>query len=158
MAMRPGTRIVSHEFDLGAWRPDETTRVGTGVVHLWIVPANAAGEWDLSFADHDAASPVRLRLRQRYQDLLGSAVLDAAETSVRGGRVEGTLARFAFTDASGRLLRFEAQVDTDRMSGTLNDGRSARAFSARRVGLPPSLVGATPATEVDALDQPDEAR
>ncbi|WP_423602152.1 SAM-dependent methyltransferase [Sphingomonas sp. MS122] len=36
--LEPGTRIVSHAFDMGDWRPDETRRVGSAVVHLWRVP------------------------------------------------------------------------------------------------------------------------
>ena len=41
--LRPGTRIVSHDFDMGDWRPDRTVRI-TGptrehVLYLWTVPA-----------------------------------------------------------------------------------------------------------------------
>jgi SAM-dependent methyltransferase len=41
--LRPGTRIVSHDFDMGDWRPDRTLRAKgptrEHVIHLWIVPA-----------------------------------------------------------------------------------------------------------------------
>jgi len=38
-ALRPGTRIVSHNYDLGAtWRPDETELESGSLVHLWRVP------------------------------------------------------------------------------------------------------------------------
>jgi uncharacterized protein (TIGR03000 family) len=42
-SLRPGTRIVSHRFKLGDWKPDKTTTV-TGAdgddytLHLWVVP------------------------------------------------------------------------------------------------------------------------
>lgn len=36
--LHPGARIVSHAFDMGDWRPDESRRVGGAVVHLWRVP------------------------------------------------------------------------------------------------------------------------
>lgn len=40
--LRPGTRIVSHDFDMGDWRPDRTLRVKgptrEHTLHLWIVP------------------------------------------------------------------------------------------------------------------------
>lgn len=36
--LRPGARIVSHAFDMGDWKPDETRRVGGALVHLWRVP------------------------------------------------------------------------------------------------------------------------
>jgi peptidoglycan/xylan/chitin deacetylase (PgdA/CDA1 family)/precorrin-6B methylase 2 len=37
--LRPGTRIVSHQFRLGDWIPDETVRTNEGAdLHLWVVP------------------------------------------------------------------------------------------------------------------------
>ena len=41
--LRPGTRIVSHDFRMGDWEPEETVRVPWGklyrTVYLWTVPA-----------------------------------------------------------------------------------------------------------------------
>lgn len=37
--LAPGSRIVSHKFDMGeAWTPEQTVRVGDSVIHLWTVP------------------------------------------------------------------------------------------------------------------------
>ena len=42
-ALRPGTRIVSHQFGLGEWKPDRTIRSSHGTdVFLWTVPARQA--------------------------------------------------------------------------------------------------------------------
>jgi SAM-dependent methyltransferase len=48
LALKPGTRIVSHDWDLGDWKPQQTTvvpvpekQVGiekSSRVHLWVVP------------------------------------------------------------------------------------------------------------------------
>jgi len=35
--LKPGTRIVSHNFSMGDWPPDQTVRVGSSVVYLWTV-------------------------------------------------------------------------------------------------------------------------
>ena len=40
--LRPGTRIVSHAFDMGDWRPEETRNVGGTTVYLWRVPERPA--------------------------------------------------------------------------------------------------------------------
>lgn len=40
--LKTGARIVSHAFDMGEWRPDETRRAGGATVHLWRVPEPAA--------------------------------------------------------------------------------------------------------------------
>ncbi len=37
--LRPGTRIVSHDFDMGDWRPEETVAVDGKTVYLWTIPA-----------------------------------------------------------------------------------------------------------------------
>jgi SAM-dependent methyltransferase len=36
--LRPGTRIVSHDFDMGDWKPDETISVDGKTVYLWTIP------------------------------------------------------------------------------------------------------------------------
>jgi Methyltransferase domain len=42
--LKPGTRIVSHAFDMGNWKPDRTEQVqadgGTNTIYFWTVPAN----------------------------------------------------------------------------------------------------------------------
>jgi hypothetical protein len=53
--LKPGTRIVSHDFDLGDWQADETAEFysklkygesgGNSKVFLWIVPADVSGRW-----------------------------------------------------------------------------------------------------------------
>ncbi len=36
--LRPGTRIVSHQFDMGTWQPDKKVELNGRSVYLWIVP------------------------------------------------------------------------------------------------------------------------
>ncbi|MHC2993154.1 RNA methyltransferase [Pontibacter sp. HJ8] len=36
--LKPGTRIVSHAFDMGDWQPDETMNVEGSTIYLWTVP------------------------------------------------------------------------------------------------------------------------
>jgi len=37
--LKPGSRVVSHAFDMGDWKPDRTERIDGRTVYLWIVPA-----------------------------------------------------------------------------------------------------------------------
>ena len=37
--LKPGSRIVSHSFDMGDWNPDKELRVEDTVIYLWTVPA-----------------------------------------------------------------------------------------------------------------------
>jgi precorrin-6B methylase 2 len=41
LKLKPGTRIVSHDFDMGDWKPQRTLKVGRSTVYLWRVPRAA---------------------------------------------------------------------------------------------------------------------
>ena len=36
--LRPGTRVVSHSYDMGDWEPDEMRRVAGRRIYLWTIP------------------------------------------------------------------------------------------------------------------------
>jgi len=37
--LRPGTRIVSHQFDMGTWKPDKKVELTAGrTIYLWTIP------------------------------------------------------------------------------------------------------------------------
>lgn len=42
LQLKPGTRIVSHAFDMGDWKPDKTVDVNGRRVYYWVVPAGGA--------------------------------------------------------------------------------------------------------------------
>ena len=72
--MRPGTRVVSHAFDMGDWPPDEHERIAEKNVYLWTIPAVAGGEWRLIRADGTVAM---LTIEQRYSRITGTLGSDA---------------------------------------------------------------------------------
>lgn len=37
--LKPGSRIVSHAFDMGDWYPEDTEQVGSSFIYLWRIPA-----------------------------------------------------------------------------------------------------------------------
>ena len=36
--LKPGTRIVSHAFDMGDWKPDKTAEIDGRMIYFWVVP------------------------------------------------------------------------------------------------------------------------
>jgi SAM-dependent methyltransferase len=82
--MKPGTRIVSHAFDMGDWEPDERDTVDGKNVFFWIVPAKVEGKWTL-----DGAQKMTLELSQQYQMVGGKAEIDGKSVNVTGGRLRG---------------------------------------------------------------------
>lgn len=88
--MAPGTRIVSHSFDMGEWQPDEQDSVFNRGVYLWIIPAQVAGTWEIRL-DADTP-PILLTLTQEFQQLSGQAKqsgkpLKLGELSLRGPEI-----------------------------------------------------------------------
>ena len=47
LRLKPGTRVVSHLWDMGEWEADESFRVADSAAYLWVVPADVAGHWTL---------------------------------------------------------------------------------------------------------------
>lgn len=39
--LKPGSRVVSHAFDMGDWKPDKTERINGRTIYLWTIPAKA---------------------------------------------------------------------------------------------------------------------
>jgi precorrin-6B methylase 2 len=40
--LKPGTRVVSHAFDMGDWKPQQTMTVSGRSIYLWTIPQPAA--------------------------------------------------------------------------------------------------------------------
>ena len=120
--MRPGTRVVSHDYDMGDWHWDQRQRVGNATIYLWIVPAHVAGTWQIS----SGGRTTPLVLEQHYQQVLGTAGVGRIEQ----GRLNGSHIRFLANLGEGRRT-FEGRVDGDRivpLSGT--DWHAERARQA----------------------------
>ena len=117
--LKPGTRVVSHSFDMGNWKPDIHTEVGHRQVFMWIVPARAAGRWQGSIG----AERFGLDLQQEYQYLKGSAEIDGMTLAVREGWLHGTDMHLALSN--GRKLR--GRVDGHRITSLSTPGNTATA-------------------------------
>lgn len=40
--LKPGTRVVSHAFDMGDWKPEKTQEVGGTTIYFWTIPERGA--------------------------------------------------------------------------------------------------------------------
>lgn len=48
--LKPGTRIVSHAFDMGRWKPQQTLKVDGSTVYFWTIPAKGTPEYTAAAA------------------------------------------------------------------------------------------------------------
>ena len=118
-ALKPGTRIVSHDWDMGDWKPDRTTVVPvpnkavgfekSSKVHLWTVPARVEGLWCAAGLLRGAS----IRLTQKYQAFEGVlAWRDRTRDLV--GTVNGTALRVP-AGSNGELV-LQASDNTLRIT------------------------------------------
>ena len=135
LQLRPGTRIVSHDWDMGEWQPDRTVKVEVpdkpvglekaSRIHLWIVPARLQGTW----CGAGKAKGATLTLAQEFQRVRGE--LARAEEKVQfDGRIEGFVARAPKRfnlHLEGDRLRFQA---VDRRFGEYQRTLFTRARGA----------------------------
>jgi SAM-dependent methyltransferase len=132
LQLRPGTRVVSHDWDMGEWQPDRTIKVDVpdkpvGVdkssrIHLWIVPARMQGTW----CGSGKAKGATLTLAQEFQRLRGE-LQQGNERVAFEGKVEGFVARAPRRfnlHLDGERLRVQA---VDRKFGDLQRALFTRA-------------------------------
>ena len=89
LKMKPGTRVVSHQFTMGDWEPDEEANVDSHRALFWLVPARVAGNWTVQVADEGDKGTMKLQLRQRYQKVEGQSTWDGASRPDRGRQAVG---------------------------------------------------------------------
>jgi SAM-dependent methyltransferase len=115
--MRPGTRVVSNDFNMGDWLPDRWERVEKRVVYLWIVPAQVAGDWHVTVRRDGHARNFELALAQKFQELSGSATIDGRAVPVRDGVVNGERVGFAVDLGGDGGTRFEGRLLDGHLEG-----------------------------------------
>ena len=123
--LEPGSRVVSHDFDMGAWQADSIVRVpeengGRATVYFWKIPAHVAGTWVVTRPD---GSEARIRIDQKYQQLRMS--LPDGSTDVGGASLDGATVSFVLGTST-----YTGTVSGDGMRGTTDGGGN---WSARRV-------------------------
>lgn len=122
--LKPGTRIVSHVFGMGEWKPDHALTARGMHVYKWIVPARVAGDWRIETAEGESFT---VRFDQRYQHVEGSYRQDGIDMSMGFAAVDGSRVRF-----SAHERHFVGEVEGDIMSGEAGPG-TVPAWRAIRI-------------------------
>jgi SAM-dependent methyltransferase len=141
--LRPGSRVVSHNFGMDSWAPDERSEVRVEDiahdVYLWIVPANVSGTWTWKLDKGAAPCACLLEISQRFQKWEGRLLVDGTEAVVRDAKLQGDKIAFAAEAAIGgktATLTFEGKADGHDIAGLVKvaiDGKNAAyAWKAKR--------------------------
>ena len=98
LALAPGTRIVSHDWDMAEWAPDRTVtipvpdkKIGlekSSKVHLWIVPARINGGWCGAGKSRGITLDVEQKFQQAHATLMRGAVRQEFDARLEGARAK----------------------------------------------------------------------
>ncbi len=131
--VRPGTRIVSNAFDMGDWKADRTMTIKTNsgmqsYAYLWTMPADLSGRWRLT-TDGGSAREYTLDVKQKYQEVSGTATAGGKATPLTGFSVKGDQVAFTIGDT-----RFTGEVSDDEATGTAKGKNGSHSWRAARTG------------------------
>ncbi len=137
--LRPGTRILSHDYPLGGWIPERYVQmdledkvaisgVTTTLIYLYVVPAKVAGSWSVKIPA--AASKVtRLDLKQQISRISGSALVDGKSIPLEDAKLTGDQISFRLAGRSGT---YSGKVNGGAISGTFAAGSAKASWTAAK--------------------------
>jgi hypothetical protein len=156
--LKPGTRIVSHDFSMEDWKPDVHVQMdakekyggsgGKSDIYFWVIPAKVGGTWQWEMPVSGKRRPYQVVLTQKFQTVSGIVKTDGRDVPLQNLRLRGDQISFSFTAAVNggpAKQEFSGKVEGEAISGTarLSGGRIQAQFdwSARRT-VKAALIGA----------------
>ena len=145
--LKPGTRVVSHDYDMGEWPPDvaftmdapdkPVGRDKTSKVFYWVVPAKASGKWRWQTALDGNARTFELVLNQMFQKIDGTLSVDGKPALIEDVRLTGDQLSFAVRLEQARY-EFNGRIFMNGVEGTVRaqrDGATPQRWAATRTEI-----------------------
>jgi hypothetical protein len=126
--LKPGTRVVSHAFDMEEWKPDRHETVDGRHVYLWIVPAKVAGRWKVQ----DGERSFTIELEQQFQNVKGTALINGEKVPLQNVTLRGAEISFELTNKGQQPRLFRGRVAGDRIEPAPGAGGNSTGWRATR--------------------------
>ncbi len=147
--LKPGTRLVSHDYGFGEWPPDveivmdapgkPVGRDQKSKVMFWVVPTRAAGKWVWTGPGAAAGQFYELQLDQAFQKITGTVGLAGRTAKIEDAVLTGEHIAFAVTlPEGGKPVRytFSGKVINNAIAGEMRRGNDKpEAWNATRTEL-----------------------
>ena len=136
--LKPGTRIVSHDYPLTGWIPEKYVQmdledkvqisgVTTTLIYLYVVPAKVQGKWSAQMPPAVSREPVTLSFAQQLTKVKGSMRLNGKEVPLEEAKLRGDRLSFRL---AGRKGEFSGQVKGRSIEGIVETGGTKAPWSA----------------------------
>jgi hypothetical protein len=132
LELKPGTRIVSHDFSMDEWRADEAVTFevqdkygpgggsGASTIYFWKVPAKVTGTWQWQSNIAGKPQSYEMVLEQNFQIIGGTVRLGGHSVKLQDAKLSGDQITGSFTaDVNGGPLK---HVFAGRVTGGTIDG------------------------------------
>ncbi len=142
--LKPGTRVVSHDFDMGNWKPDQQITVPVpgktygapkSDVLMWVIPADFAGAWRWQGDGKHVHEAV---LEQTFQRISARGQIDGRSAVLGKIEVRGDSIRFVMA-ANAVQREYRGRISGDTISGTTvtigtaDDDKAMQPWRATRI-------------------------
>jgi len=132
--LKPGTRIVSHSFDMDDWEPDSQKNINGRTIYYWKMPANFSGTW--TWSDGKGKDTNKLNLTQEFQVLTGVFESGGTKHRLEYSKVNGNEAELKFQE-NGKLNRVVLESPSGKENNEiiirLMKGDTNKEYKAKRV-------------------------
>jgi len=136
--LRPGTRIVSHDYPLTGWEPEKYVQmdledkvqisgVTTTIIWMYVVPAKVAGRWSAQMPPAVSRQPATLSLTQQLTRVKGSVRLDGKDIPLEEVKLRGERLTFRL---SGRKGEYTGLIRGKSIEGVMETGGVKSPWSA----------------------------
>lgn len=112
--LAPGSRVLSHSFNLGQWRPDKTLEAGGLGLYKWVVPAQVSGRWQWYVGEQR----YELALEQRFQKLVGKAWLDGEGVKLTAAHIRGKRLTLEIGEGKNKQRLVFRYIDSQQLAPT----------------------------------------
>lgn len=140
LALKPGTRLVSHDYGFGEWPPDlELTMDAPGKtvgrdqkskVMYWVVPARVAGKW----VWQAPGGPYDVQLDQVFQKISGTLGVNGRRATIEKAQLTGEHISFEAALGDARYV-FSGKITNNAISGDMSLAGATHAWNATRTEL-----------------------
>lgn len=122
--LKPGTRIVAHDYGFTDWKPDAHVQVSKNF-YLYVVPARVAGKWQVTVSLPGGPREYELEFSQSFQEVRGGARVAGGFLPAFGARLSGERIDFVLVDED-TSYRFEGRASANAIDGTVRWGAGPR--------------------------------
>ena len=143
--MKPGSRIVSHNWDMGNWKPDAITKIENRTVYYWMLPVNVSGEWSWTLPNDPLHQKYELKIEQFYQKGKGYLGFHNLKALIKNISVTGNKILISYEESIGAdkfNISYEGILAADTITGkaTIKSGQAIVEETWHAIRKPVSIT------------------